>query len=212
MDLWLLWVIQLSPLVAFLLIQALPKAAKKFGAVVGVTGSLVAAAASLTLFWANRSGDALPKEFLTQWLQVSDRSLWAQVSIEHYSIHVGFLVDPLNLLMISLVTVISFFVQLFSVYYMAEDASKARYFAFLSFFSFSMTGLVLSSNLLQTFLFWELVGLTSYLLIGFWYEKKTAADAGRKAFVLNRLGDLGFYLGVILLFLFFGTKIGRAHV
>ena len=133
LDLKLLWAIQLTPLLAFLLIQALPKTAKKFAPAVGVIGSWIAAAAALMLFWTNRSGNALPKEFLYQWLQVSDRSLWARVSIEHYSISVGFLVDPLNLLMISLVTVITFFVQLFSVYYMAEDASKARYFAFLSF-------------------------------------------------------------------------------
>ncbi len=205
LDLTLLWIIQLAPFLAFLLIQLLPKTAKKFGPAVGVTGSFIAAGASLALFWANRAGNAMPKEFLYQWLQVSDRSLWAQVSIEHYSLVVGFLIDPLNLLMISLVTVISFFVQLFSVYYMAEDASKARYFAFLSFFSFSMTGLVLSSNLLQTFLFWELVGLTSYLLIGFWYQKPAAATAARKAFVINRLADLGFYLGMVLLFLFFGS-------
>src|SRR6185503_1347847 len=90
-------------------------------------------------------------------------------------------------------------------YYMAEDESRARYFGFLSFFSFSMTGLVLSNNLLQTFCFWELVGLTSYLLIGFWFEKPQAATAARKAFVINRLGDLGFYLGVILLFLIVGS-------
>ena len=205
MDLKLLWAVQLTPLLAFLLIQALPKTAKKLGPAIGVTGSLIAAATALALFWINRSGAALPKEFLYQWLQVSDRPLWARVSIEHYSLAVGFLVDPLNLLMISLVTTISFFVQLFSVYYMNEDTSKSRYFAFLSFFSFSMTGLVLSSNLLQTFLFWELVGLTSYLLIGFWYQKPAAATAARKAFVINRLADLGFYLGIILLFLFFGS-------
>ena len=89
--------------------------------------------------------------------------------------------------------------------YMSEDESRARYFAFLSFFSFSMTGLVLSSNLFQTFLFWELVGLTSYLLIGFWYQKPSAATAARKAFVINRLADLGFYLGILLLFMMLGS-------
>src|SRR6185503_16895575 len=90
-------------------------------------------------------------------------------------------------------------------YYMAEDESRARYFGFLSFFAFSMTGLVLSSNLLQTFMFWELVGLTSYLLVGFWYEKESAATAARKAFVVNRLADLGFYLGILLLFINLGS-------
>ncbi len=205
MDLKLLWIIQLSPLASFLLIQLLPLKIKKTAPAFGVGGAFLAAAAALKLFLMNRGHESLPQQFLCPWLQVSERALWPGISIGHYSLSVGFLLDPLNLLMISLVTVIAFFVQLFSVYYMAEDASKPRYFAFLSFFSFSMTGLVLSSNLLQTFLFWELVGFTSYLLIGFWYEKPAAATAARKAFVLNRLGDLGFYLGIILLFVFFGS-------
>ena len=195
MELYLLWTIQIAPLAAFILIQLLPKAVKKMAPAAGILFSLVAALSSLKLFWITKDVREISMQFVTPWLSVtSDKNLV-----------VGFLMDPLNLLMILLVTTISFFVQVFSYYYMAEDASRARYFAFLSFFSFSMTGLVLSSNLLQTFLFWELVGLTSYLLIGFWYEKKSASDAARKAFVLNRLGDLGFYLGVILLFLLFGS-------
>ncbi len=205
MDLGLLWTIQLAPLAVFLLIQLLPVKIKKIAPLFGVAGALIAAAAAIRLFWMHRSAEGLPQQFLYSWLQISERPLWPGVAIEHYSLSVGFLLDPLNLLMITLVTVIAFFVQLFSVYYMAEDPSRPRYFAFLSFFSFSMTGLVLSSNLLQTFLFWELVGLTSYLLIGFWYQKPVAATAARKAFVLNRLGDLGFYLGIILLFVFFGS-------
>ena len=195
MDLQLLWTIQLAPLAAFLLIQCLPKALKKTAPLVGMFGALAAALSSLKLLSLHLDGANLPQQFIHPWLQVTAER-WVVT---------GFLIDPLNLLMISLVTTIAFFVQLFSYYYMAEDASRARYFGFLSFFSFSMTGLVLSNNLLQTFLFWELVGLTSYLLIGFWYEKQSAATAARKAFVINRVGDLGFYLGIILLFLGFGN-------
>ncbi len=205
MDLKLLWIIQLAPLTAFLLVQILPAPFKKAAPAIGVLGALAAATASSKLFFSHANGEGLPNQFIYPWLQVADHPLWSRSSIQNYTLVVGFLIDRLNLLMIWLVTVISFFIQLFSVYYMNEDDSRPRYFGFLSFFSFSMTGLVLSNNLLQTFLFWELVGLTSYLLIGFWFEKPRAATAARKAFVINRLGDLGFYLGVILLFLLFGT-------
>ena len=194
MDLKLLWIIQLSPLAAFLAIQLLPQSLKKIAPLVGIGGAALAAAASLSLFAHHLHAENLPQEFVYLWLEVSKNNLV-----------VGFLLDRLNLLMITLVTTIATFVQIFSYYYMVEDASRARYFGFLSFFSFSMTGLVLSNNLLQTFLFWELVGLTSYLLIGFWYGKQSAATAARKAFVMNRLGDLGFYLGILLLFLWFGS-------
>jgi NADH-quinone oxidoreductase subunit L len=205
MDLTLLWIIQLSPLAAFVLIQLLPNPAKKSAPFFGVAFSLVAAVASLKLIWAHSNGSNLPQEFIYKWLVVSDERLWPNLPIDNYTLVVGFLLDRLNLLMITLVTTISFFVQLFSVYYMSDDPGRPRYFAFLSFFSFTMTGLVLSNNLLQTFLFWELVGLASYLLIGFWYQKESASRAAKKAFVVNRLGDLGFYLGIILLFLLAGT-------
>ena len=205
MALKLLWIIQLAPLAAFLLIQLLPSSVKKIAPAIGILGALTAALASSKLFLTHASGEGLPQQFIYPWLSVSDSPLWANVHVSSYTLVVGFLMDRLNLLMIWLVTVIATFVQIFSFYYMNEDKSRARYFGFLSFFSFSMTGLVLSNNLLQTFLFWELVGLTSYLLIGFWYEKPSAATAARKAFVINRLADLGFYLGIISLFILTGT-------
>ncbi|MBI3252818.1 MAG: NADH-quinone oxidoreductase subunit L [Candidatus Omnitrophica bacterium] len=205
MDLALLWTIQLSGLAAFLLIQLLPRSAKKIAPAIGIALSFLAAAASAKLLLDHANGFGLPVQFSHPWLAVSDRAVWPNIPVERYALFVGFLLDPLNLTMITLVTSISFFVQLFSFYYMNEDRSRARYFGFLSFFSFSMTGLVLSNNLLQTFLFWELVGLTSYLLIGFWYEKESAATAARKAFVVNRLADLGFYLGIILVLILFGS-------
>ncbi len=205
MDLNLLWIIQLAPLAAFLLIQLLPKRLKKSAPLFAMAFAFMAAAASLRLFFLHSDATDLPRQFVYRWLHVSDQSLWAFVEIQNYDLYVGFLMDRLNLLMITVVTTITFFVQMFSYYYMAEDDSRARYFGFLSFFSFSMTGLVLSHNLLQTFLFWEMVGLTSYLLIGFWYQKPSASTAARKAFVINRLADLGFYLGILLLFLMFGS-------
>ena len=205
MELTLLWTIQLAPLGAFLLIQLLPASLKKTAPAVAIFAALLAALASSRLFLSHLSGEGLPVQYIYPWLHVSDSALWPFTEVSNYTLSVGFLVDRLNLLMIWLVTVITFFVQLFSFYYMNEDHSRPRYFGFLSFFAFSMTGLVLSNNLLQTFLFWEMVGLTSYLLIGFWFEKPSAATAGRKAFVINRLADLGFYLGIIALFILTGT-------
>ena len=81
---------------------------------------------------------------------------------------------------------------------MDEDPSKARFFAFLSLFTFSMLGIVLANNFLMMFIFWELVGVSSYLLIGFWFEKPSAGDAAKKAFITNRLGDFGFLLGILM--------------
>jgi NADH:ubiquinone oxidoreductase subunit 5 (subunit L)/multisubunit Na+/H+ antiporter MnhA subunit len=200
MELLLLWIIQVAPLAAFLKIQIIPKPLKKIAPLCGILGAALAAGSALFLLWAHASPEGhavLPVQYAFKWLDIADFQVYHIIFIERYVLNFGFLVDPLNLLMISIVTVISLFVQIFSYYYMKDDPSRPRYFAFLSLFSFSMTGLVLSNNLLQTFIFWELVGLSSYLLIGFWYEKKSAGDAARKAFVLNRLGDLGFYLGVI---------------
>lgn len=205
MELTLLWIIQLAPLTAFILILLAPAALRRFAPLAGMAAMLTASLASLKLLVSHLHSAVLPLQFTHRWLEVANFTLWPGAKAVNYELFVGFLIDPLNLLMITLVTTISFFVQVFSYYYMAEDPSRPRYFAFLSFFSFTMTGLVLSNNLLQTFLFWELVGLASYLLIGFWIEKPSAATAARKAFVINRLADLGFYLGILLMFMMIGS-------
>ena len=93
----------------------------------------------------------------------------------------------------------SFLVHLYSTEYMKGDPRYSRYFAYLGLFTFSMNGIVIADNLMMIFIFWELVGLSSYLLIGFWYEKKSASDAGKKAFIVNRIGDAGFLLGMFFL-------------
>lgn len=204
-ELNLLWTIQLAPICALILIQLMPKSLKKMAPAISMFCALLALGASLRLISQHADGSSLPQQYVYRWLHVSASSLWPAANLRDYTLYVGFLVDQLNLHMILIVTSITLFVQMFSYYYMQKDPSRHRYFGFLSFFSFSMTGLVLSHNLFQTFLFWELVGLTSYLLIGFWYEKKSAATAARKAFVINRLADLGFYLGIILLFMITGT-------
>jgi len=120
------------------------------------------------------------------------------------NLEVGILVDPLTAVMLVVVTTVGACVQIYSVGYMHGDPRFSRFFAYLSLFLFSMLGLVLANNFFMIFIFWELVGLTSYLLIGFWFEKKVAADAGKKAFITTRLGDLGFIMGL----LFIGTYAG----
>jgi NADH-quinone oxidoreductase subunit L len=117
-----------------------------------------------------------------------------------FVINAGVLVDNLTAVMLVVVTGVSFLVHLFSVGYMHGDPRYSRYFAYLSVFSFSMLGLVLAESFFFIYIFWELVGFSSYALIGFWFEKKSASDAGKKAFIVNRVGDFGFLLGFLLLF------------
>ena len=117
----------------------------------------------------------------------------------------GFLVDNITVLMLFVVALISALVHYFSVAYMKGDERYNRYFAYLGIFTFSMNGIVLTNNILMMYIFWELVGLSSYLLIGFWFEKKSAADAGKKAFIVNRVGDLGMFAGILILYLTYNT-------
>ena len=112
----------------------------------------------------------------------------------------SFLLDRLALIMLVVVNGISLLVHIFSMEYMRHDAAKPRYFAFLGLFTFSMLGIVLFYNLLLLFIFWELVGFSSFLLIGFWFEKKSASLAANKAFIVNRIGDLGFLMGLMILY------------
>jgi len=118
---------------------------------------------------------------------------------------VGMYIDSLTIVMFAMVTLVSMLIHIFSIGYMAEDARFPRFFTYLSLFCFSMLGLVLGSTLIQLFVFWELVGLCSYLLIGFWYERKSASDAAIKAFVVNRVGDCGFLIGLGILFYHLGN-------
>src|SRR5512139_728521 len=118
---------------------------------------------------------------------------------------VGYQIDPLSILMALVVTGVSFFIHIYSVGYMHDDPGFTRYFTYLNLFVFMMLNLVLANNFLLMFVGWEGVGLCSYLLIGFWYEKDSASNAGKKAFVVNRVGDFGFLLGMFLIF----TSLGK---
>jgi NADH-quinone oxidoreductase subunit L len=139
-------------------------------------------------------GNPITSEFKFNWLDLPG-----------FKVEAGMLIDPLTSVMLMVVTIVSMLVQIYSVGYMAGDPRFSRYFSFLSLFTFSMLGLVLSNGFFEIFIFWELVGLTSYLLIGFWFEKKTASDAGKKAFITTRTGDLAFLVGIFLLTTTVGT-------
>ncbi len=128
---------------------------------------------------------------------------WATIGDFH--LQIGIQLDPLSTGMMIVVTGIGALVHIFSLAYMKDDEAKARYFTGLSLFMFSMTGIVLADNFIMTFIFWELVGLSSYLLIGHWYQKDSAADAAKKAFLCNRVGDFGFMVGILMLWGITGT-------
>jgi len=124
--------------------------------------------------------------------------VWANAG--DFTIPMGFVLDPLGSVMLALVTTITLLVMIYSHGYMAHDKGYVRFFTYLALFSSSMMGLIVSPNLLEIYVFWELVGMCSYLLVGFWYDRDGAAHAAQKAFVVNRVGDFGLLLGILGLF------------
>ncbi|MBE9173219.1 NAD(P)H-quinone oxidoreductase subunit 5 [Cyanobium sp. LEGE 06143] len=152
--------------------------------------SCVGAAAVLSFaVLAEQLSGAGPTEILFNW-----------ASAGSFNLQMGFRVDPLGAVMLALVTTIALLVMVYSDGYMAHDKGYVRFFTYLALFSSSMLGLVISPNLLEIYVFWELVGMCSYLLVGFWYDRDGAANAAQKAFVVNRVGDFGLLLGILGLF------------
>ena len=133
------------------------------------------------------------------------RSHFDWITAGSFNIQVGLLLDDLAKGMMIVVTGVGMLVHIFSLGYMKDDAAKARYFGGLSIFMFSMTGIVLANNFIMMFIFWELVGFSSYLLIGHWFQKDSAAEAAKKAFLVNRIGDFGFMIGILMLWGLLGT-------
>ena len=134
-----------------------------------------------------------------------NQTIYEWMTVGDLKMEIGFMVDGLTAMMMCVVTFVSLMVHLYTIGYMEEDAGYNRFFAYISLFTFSMLMLVMSNNLLQLFFGWEAVGLVSYLLIGFWYNKPTAIFANMKAFLVNRVGDFGFILGIGLIAAFAGT-------
>ena len=137
--------------------------------------------------------------------QAKNEYFWDWLTVGDLKVSFGLLLDPLSKLMLLVVTGVGLMIHIYSRGYLQGDRSYSRYFASLSLFTFSMLGIVLANNLFMMFVFWELVGVSSYLLIGFWFEKNSAADAAKKAFLTNRIGDFGFILGIILTWLALGS-------
>ncbi len=147
-----------------------------------------------------------PISIMTPWIPTWTSALdRLGTTVPHY-LEVGIYVDSLTIAMFLMVTMVSAVVHVFSIGYMHEDSRFPRFFTYLGLFCFSMLGLLLGGTILQLFIFWELVGLCSYLLIGFWYEKKSASNAAIKAFVANRVGDFGFLIGFGVLFYYMGNS------
>lgn len=135
-----------------------------------------------------------------EWFSFANTPLFGDISIK-----LGIMIDNITAMMLFVVALISMLVHLYSIAYMKGDERYNRYFAYLGIFTFSMNGIVLTHNILMMYIFWELVGLSSYLLIGFWFEKKSASDAGKKAFIVNRVGDIGMFAGILILFFTYRT-------
>jgi NADH-quinone oxidoreductase subunit L len=185
--------IPLLPFTGFLIAGLFGKYLKERAAVVAVAGVFGSFVFAVSAFIDVLGGTLI------------DENLYSWISIGSLNIAVGFQIDQLTAVMLLVVTTLSTLIHIYSIGYMHGDKGYARFFAYLELFTFFMLVLVMANNFLLMFVGWEGVGLCSYLLIGFWYEKKSASDAGIKAFVVNRVGDFGFVLGVMLIFVTFGS-------
>jgi NADH-quinone oxidoreductase subunit L len=181
----------LLPFVGFLLIMVLTRSRPRLSAGLSIAAITLSLAGAVFLL---ASRGQLPVQYTGRWLVSGD-----------IVIPYGFLLDPGSLLMLTVVAAISFLVQIYSLGYMAGDRGFARYYAFMSLFAWAMLNLAIAPSMFQLYIFWELVGLSSYLLIGFWYEKFSASQAGKKAFVMTRLGDVAFFLGLLLVLVHIGN-------
>ncbi len=177
------------PFAAFLLIMIFTRMKPGLSARLSIGSVAVSFVCSVVLLAQNWAAPG-PVEYSTQFLASSG-----------LNVQVGFLADQLGLLMLTIVAAICLLVQIYSLGYMAGDPGFSRYYAFMSLFAWAMLSLSVSRSLLQIYVFWELVGLSSYLLIGFWYEKFSASQAGKKAFVMTRAGDVAFFLGIFVVLL-----------
>ena len=195
--------ILIIPVILFLLLGLAGNKMKPLTAgIIGTLGMTVSAALSYFaayryFFEIGKVNDVFEKiiPFSIEWLRFTDK----------LHIDLGILLDPISIMMLVVITTVSLMVHLYSIAYMKGETGFQRYFAFLSLFSFSMLGLVIATNIFQMYIFWELVGLSSYLLIGFYYTKPSAVAASKKAFIVTRFADLGFLIGILVLSFYTGT-------
>jgi NADH-quinone oxidoreductase subunit L len=190
------WLIPLMPALAYAVIVLFTKRSKNLSAGLSILTMLACLGLSVgILSELSKMADADRLVSLS----------WTWINLGSWSANVGVLIDPLSANMLLVVTLVSLLVQIYSLGYMHDDERFSIYYSYLSLFTASMLVLVVSNNYLQIFMGWELVGLCSYLLIGFWYFKPEAAEACKKAFVVNRIGDMGFLMGVITIGMLFQT-------
>jgi NADH-quinone oxidoreductase subunit L len=187
------WLILFLPLSSAAVITLFTLRCKTTSSLISIGAIVIGFVLSLIFINANGWHPAVT-EISKNWLTIGD-------------LHVdfGLKLDALSLMMLLIVTGVGGAIHIYSFGYMHEDKGMARFFAFMSLFTFSMLGIVLANNFLEMFIFWELVGVSSYLLIGFWFEKPSAGDAAKKAFITNRLGDFGFLLGILAFWGMLGT-------
>jgi len=194
------WMIPTLPCLAsilvgfgFLSFKSATRSLRLVYAFINVSMLTLAMLFSLIIFYKQATGDT------------ADCYLWPWIVTDVLSIEIGYLVDPLSSIMLVLVTSVGVLVMIYSHGYMLHDQGYVRFFGYLSLFTASMLGLVLSPNLIQVYIFWELVGMCSYLLIGFWFTRPSGAEACQKAFITNRIGDFGLFLGILGLYTITGS-------
>ncbi|MFL6504886.1 MAG: NADH-quinone oxidoreductase subunit L [Candidatus Udaeobacter sp.] len=188
----IVWVLLLTPLTGAALIALITGRTRRLSALISVISVLVSFVCSCFVF-------VRPEIHAAEipWIEVRG----------FLRVPIGFTLDALSKTMLVLVSGVGTLIHVYSLGYMREDAGKSRYFASLSLFMFSMLGIVLANNFVMMFIFWELVGLCSYLLIGHWFDRDAAADAAKKAFITNRIGDFGFILGILLVWAATGSVV-----
>jgi NADH-quinone oxidoreductase subunit L len=196
MNMNTLLIIALSPLAGAIIAGFFGRKIGKVGShIVTIASVAVSCGLSIQLLLAFLSGEATAvNQNVYTWMVSGDITL-----------NVGFMIDSLTLVMMCVVTFVSLMVHIYTIGYMHDDPGYQRFFAYISLFTFAMLMLVMSNNFLQLFFGWEAVGLVSYLLIGFWFKKESAIFANMKAFLVNRVGDFGFLLGIAAVMMSFGT-------
>tara|TARA_A100001388_G_scaffold277434_1_gene268607 strand:- start:1477 stop:3531 length:2055 start_codon:yes stop_codon:yes gene_type:complete len=184
------------PLLAFVINIFFGKRLPRQGDWVSIGAILITLVLALSLF----------VEMLSNWnYKFSHEVYFSWIDLGAFKIDLGFWVDNITIVMLLVVSLISSMTHIFSLEYMKGDVRYNRYYAYLGLFTFSMNGIVLANNLMSLYIFWELVGVSSYLLIGHWFEKHSAADASKKAFLTNRVGDIGFFIGIMIMFTAIGS-------
>ena len=191
-----LLIIVLAPLLGSILAGLFGRQIGRAGAhTATIAGVAISCALSLYVLW----------QLVGQGASPYNQNIYTWFEIGSYEAHVGFMIDKLTAMMMVVVTFVSLLVHIYTIGYMSEDPGYKRFFSYISLFTFSMLMLVMSNNFLQLFFGWEAVGLVSYLLIGFWFKKPTAIFANLKAFLVNRVGDFGFLLGIAAILYWFKT-------